>query len=231
MPTLSVMKLSMVAAGAAFMAVGTIGAASASAATINFNGAVASYGTYQLEGTAFAGATAGTPFEGSIKVDDNIVTSVLNSFNGFLGTTPAGTAFDPSGIFSLTIGNTTVSDVGLDLKSFIVLMESSGRDIGGRDISITVANPSSPSSDFSLLFGSGDLSVEPAKCLEGIVCKGLLVRNGLSSSGGVGGIFPVTFSSTQSVPEPTAVLALGMVGGLMLARRARTSSAVRNGGC
>ena len=115
MPTLSVMKLSMVAAGAAFMAVGTI-AAPASAATINFNGAVASYGTSLLEGTAFAGATAGTPFEGSIKVDDNIVTSVLNSFNGFLGTTPAGTAFDPLGIFSLTIGNTTVSDVGLDLK-------------------------------------------------------------------------------------------------------------------
>ena len=223
MPTLSMMKLSVAAAGAAFMAVGTIGAAPASAATISFSGEVASYGTSLLEGTPFAGTTAGTPFEGSIKVDDNIVATVLNSFNGFLGTTPDGTAFDPSGIFSLTIGNTTVSDVGLALKSFISVMAGSGRDLGGRDVSIGVGSLNSPSPNFSLLLGSGDLAVEPAKCLEGIVCKGLLFRNGVPSSAGVGGFFPVTFSSTKSVPEPAVVLALGMVSALMLMRKAKTS--------
>ena len=122
--------------------------------------------------------------------------------------------------------------LGSTSKSFINIIPSSGLDIGGRDISIGVGSLNSPGPNFSLLIGSGNLSVEPAKCLEGIVCKGLLFRNGMPSSAGVGGIVPVTFSSTQSVPEPTAVLALAMVGGLMLARRrARTAIALRNGGC
>ncbi len=223
MPTLSAMRLSIAAAGAGFMAVGTLVTAPASAATISFNGEVASYGTSLLEGTPFAGTTAGTPFEGSIKVDDNVIATVLNSFNGFLGTTPSGTAVDPSGIFSLTIGDTTVSDVGLALNSFINVMTSSGLDLGGRDVSIGVGSLNSPSPKFSLLLGSGNTSVEPAKCLEGIVCEGLLFRNGVPSSAGVGGFFPVTISSTKSVPEPAVVLALGVVGALMLKRKAKTS--------
>ena len=188
-------KLSMAATSAVFIALGTVSAAPASAITFNFLG-------------SFGDAPS---FAGSITLDNDFLdTFIENSFKGlgFELKEPNLRAFDPSGSFSLTVdGNTISSSSGLTIRRYVALN-----------------GPLAISRGFFTRIGTNfDLYIAPDQCLQGLVCSGGLFFENLGSFD-----FPVTASNEpptpNPVPEPTAAIALGVIGASMLIRKRKLSS-------
>ena len=188
-------KLSM-AVSAAFLALGTVNAAPASAITFSFQG--------NLD-------TDGTPFNGSVIVNDDILTPFIKIFDTDIST------FDAEGIFSLKVGATTVSVRGFSLG--FVGVYNGGRPAGLGN-SFQFLNIQS-SSRYSLL-------IAPFGCSQRRACFGALsdAESPMDYNNFVAYEFPVTVSksNSKSVPEPTAAIALSLIGASMLIRKRKLSS-------
>ncbi len=186
-------KLSMATASAIFI-VGTVNAAPASAITFSFQG--------NLD-------TDGTPFNGSVTVDDDILTPFIKIFDPDIST------FDPEGIFSLKVGDTTVSARGFSLGFVGVYNGGRPAGLGGSFQFLNIQ----PSSRYSLL-------IAPFGCSQRLACFGALsdAESPTYYDKFVAYDFPVTVSNSKSVPEPTAAIALGVMGAAMLIRKRKLSS-------
>jgi hypothetical protein len=157
--------------------------------------------------------TGGTPFNGSVTVDDDIFGYIIKIFKTPNMLTP--TIFDPNGIFSLKVGDTMVNDGGLFLSIFQAYNGGRPAGLGNSFEFLNIRT----SSRYSLL-------IAPFECSQELACFGAL-NDALSPEYYdkiVAYEFPVTASNSKSVSEPTAAIALGVIGASMLIRKRKLSS-------
>ena len=183
-------KLSTAILGTAFITFGTISANPANAINFKFEGSF-------NDDTLIKGkASLNTEFLNSL---------VQRCFNGLELICNEREFFDPSGSYSLTVGEKSLSSSsGLTVSPFVAL-NTPWAELGR---------------GFVTLIGDYQLSINPDGCLAGSTCEGILF--GPRSDGNLDLAFiPVTTENPESVPEPTATLSLSVVGALILMRKGK----------